>query len=86
LRAHEISQLLAITFGILTSLALDGSELFLETTHFAVFCVVVLLSLGFRLFEILETFVDLGSRTIRVLDVRFPLSLEIHQAVVVWSA
>jgi hypothetical protein len=61
LRAHEIGQLLAVTLGVLTSLALDGSELFLEPAHFAVFCVVGLLGLFLGLLEVLEAFVDFGS-------------------------
>jgi hypothetical protein len=43
LRAHKISQLLAVALGVLTSLALDRIELILDPTHFAIFRVVVLL-------------------------------------------
>ena len=86
LRAHETGQLLAIALGILTSLMLDRCQLFLQPTHFAIFCVVVLLGLIFRSLEVSEAFVDLGARTVRVLDIYFSLFLEAHQAVVVGSA
>jgi hypothetical protein len=86
LRTHEVGQLLAVALGILTSLALDRSQLLLEPTHFVVFRIVVLLGLSSRVFEISETLVDRGSRAVRVLDVRSPLSLEIHDAVIVRPA
>lgn len=86
MRANEICQLLAVALSILASLAFDGSQLLLEPTQFAVFRVVVLLGLCFRIFEVSQAFVDLGTSTVCVLDVRFPLLFEVHQAMIARSA
>lgn len=85
LRTCKLGVLLALSLGILKPLAVDGGELFLESTDLAVFLSVVLLGLRLRLFELAEAVSYVGSRAIYTFEIFCSVLLDLLEALFVMA-
>lgn len=85
LRTCKLGVLLAITLGVSKPLALDGGKLLLEATNLAVLLSVVLVGLRFRLLELAEAVLYVGSSAIHAFEIPCSFSLSLFGALVVMA-